>query len=74
MCADLKYTIKRKLYGLPGEYRDNFYLLCVAVKRSIKTVNHWMDVKKGDAFSIPSDEFYLIADFLQCSPTELING
>jgi len=73
MCVNPKYNIRRRLLKLPGTFQENMYKLCIEVGIHHRTLERWMALKKGDRFSIPSDEFYLIAHFLACNPNDLIN-
>lgn len=68
-----KYSIRQRLLRLPGNFQENRYRLCIALKINDKTLLRWMAVKKNEFFSIPSDQFYIIANFFGCLPDELIN-
>lgn len=74
MCINLKYTIRKQLLKLPGSFQHNRYRLCIAIEICDKTLLRWIAVEKGEKFSIPTDKFYMIADFFQCTPIELMNN
>lgn len=71
---NLKYSIKNKMLKLPGTFRQNTYKAAIELDISLQTLNKWMGLKKGDKYSIPTDQFYLLASFLDCNPIDLING
>ena len=73
MCVNLKYNIKKRLLKLPGSFTTNRYKLCIEVDIHDRTLTRYMSITKADKFSIPSDQFYLIAHFLGCNPDELLN-
>ncbi|MFD1632013.1 helix-turn-helix domain-containing protein [Pseudopedobacter beijingensis] len=63
----------QKLKQMPGVYRDNYYLLCVHVDISVRTLDNWMKYTIECKSSIPIDKAYKIAEFFNCTPDELIN-
>lgn len=71
---DLKYTIKKRINNMDGHPRSNAYKICIAIGVSIQTLNNWMNVLKDAKFSIPTDEFYKIAEQLKCNPDELFTS
>lgn len=68
-----KYNIKKRLLKLPGEYYKNRYQLCLLIGITDRTLIRWIETKIDQHFSIPTDQFYEIAGFLDCNPTDLIN-
>jgi hypothetical protein len=70
----LKYPIKAKLTKMEGTYTENFLKMCLAVHISPTTGYRWADVKKDEKFSIPVDQFYLLAEFFGCNPNDLLNN
>lgn len=71
--AALKYPIREKLNKMDGNYSRNFLKMCLHVDISATTGHRWASVTKTEQFSIPVDKFYLLADFFNCNPTELLN-
>lgn len=71
--TDLKYTLKRRIASLSGSYRANKYLICAKVDVCLRTLESWMEIKKDESKSIPSDQLFELADFLSCNPSDLLN-
>lgn len=69
-----KYNIKERLQKLPGSLRENIFKLCIHCDITQTTLYKWMGTSPTDKFSIPSDQYYSIADFFNCNPDELKNG
>jgi hypothetical protein len=67
-----KYNITKRLQLLPGSFMQNRYRLCIELNIHDDTLIRWMATRKNDQFSIPADQFYKIAAFLNCTPTELL--
>ena len=59
---------------LPGTHRSNLYKIALEIDVSLQTLHKWMGLQKTDKYSIPTDQFYLLASYLDCNPTDLING
>ncbi|MBD1364402.1 hypothetical protein IDJ77_11335 [Mucilaginibacter sp. ZT4R22] len=71
---ELKYNIKNRLLRLSGDYQTNRYRMCIAVGINDKTLVRWLKTDRRSKFSIPSDQFYKIAEFLSCNPNELLTN
>lgn len=74
MNPELKYNICYRLKKLPGSTMLNRYRLCIAIEVHEETLTRWMAITKDNKFSIPSDQFYLIAEFFKVKPDELLNN
>ncbi|WP_157960767.1 hypothetical protein [Nubsella zeaxanthinifaciens] len=72
--TQLKYPIKLKLLQMDGTYNENFLKMCLHVKISPTTGRRWEGIRSGERFSIPVDQFYLLAEFFKCTPNELLNN
>jgi hypothetical protein len=73
MLNNHKYCIKELLKKAPGKYGTNYYLLVSKLDVNHRTLDRWMALPKDSKSSIPSDELYTIADFLQVKPDQLLN-
>ena len=71
---NLKYNIGYRLKKMPGITRINHYKLCIYLEIHEETLSRWMATKRDNKFSIPSDQFYLIAKFFEVNPDELLNN
>lgn len=69
-----KYTIEEKLKAMQGKYTDNQYKLCIAVGITVKTLENWLKHEKGSSNSIKSDYLFLLCDFFNCQPHDLLNS
>lgn len=71
---NLKYSIRTLLLHLPGKnsFTQNKYLLCAALDISERTLDRWINTKREERFSIPSDHLFLIADFFKCTIEALL--
>lgn len=69
-----KYNIKERLQKMPGSLRQNIFKLCLHCDIGTTTLYKWMKTPFNDNFSIASDQFYQLADFFNCNPTDLKNG
>ena len=68
-----KYTIFERLKQKPGVYRSNLYQLAIKLDKHVTTIENWMRIPAESHSSIPSDELYQIADFLNVNINDLIN-
>lgn len=69
-----KYTIRERMVRLDGTLRENIFEACTKIGVSQSTFYNWMNTPENSKFSIPTDQFYKLASFLNCNPTELQNG
>jgi DNA-binding Xre family transcriptional regulator len=73
MCINPKYNIRRRLLEMEGRLLINKYQLCIFADVGERTLDKYTEVNMGDAYSIPSDKLFKIADFFDCQPAELLN-
>ncbi|QKJ28451.1 hypothetical protein HQ865_01300 [Mucilaginibacter mali] len=74
MCANPKYNIGRLISAMPGNPKSNRYKFCIELHIDIRTLDNWDAVPAGSKHSISADHLLKAASFLNCQPTELING
>jgi hypothetical protein len=74
MPEEFKYTIRKRINDMPGNYRGNLYKLCLALDVTLVSAYRWIKVKKGEPITISEKNIYKLAEFFNCKPSDLING
>jgi DNA-binding Xre family transcriptional regulator len=74
MPAEPKYLIRKKLLQKDGSYRENLYTLAIKAKRTVQTIENWQRIKKDSKSDIAINDLYIMCEFFNCNPNELING
>lgn len=70
----MKYNIRERLLRMEGTLAANIFKTCLHCEITLSTLYRWMKTPVDSKFSIPSDQFYNLADFFQCKPEDLKNN